>query len=70
MKGASALTLDDILRDKTSPNASIIEASRALAENMANLLEQMEVADAIARVVELLRQASCARHSPLMKLIF
>ncbi|KAF8334830.1 tRNA synthetases class I (M)-domain-containing protein [Amanita rubescens] len=51
MKGASVLTLEDILRDTTSPNASIIEASQALAENMASLLEQMEVADAIARVV-------------------
>lgn len=70
MKGASTLTLEDILRDKTSANASIIEASQALAENMASLLEQMEVAEAITRAVDLLRQVSSALHSRLTKLIF
>ena len=63
VKGATILTLDDILQDKTSPHTSVIEASQALAENVASFLGQMEVADAMAQIVELLRQVSHANHA-------
>ena len=63
MKGATILTLDDILQDKTSPHTSVIEASQALAENVASFFGQMEVADAMAQIVELLRQVSHTNHA-------
>lgn len=66
MKGATTPTLDDILRNKTSPHASVIEASQALAANVASLLGQMEVADAVAQVVELLRHVSHANRTQVV----
>ncbi|PFH48978.1 hypothetical protein AMATHDRAFT_148665 [Amanita thiersii Skay4041] len=59
-QGASPLTLDDVLRDKSSPNAPVVEAHRALADKLASSLKRKEVADAIECVVELLRQANKA----------
>ena len=68
MKGATILTLDDILQDKASPHASVIEASQALAEKVAGFLGQMEVADAMAQIVDLLRQVSYANYARLLNL--
>ncbi|KAF8627945.1 hypothetical protein AX17_006098 [Amanita inopinata Kibby_2008] len=59
-EGASQLTLDDVLKDKSSPNALIVELQRALAHDVASSLDQMEIADAVARVVDLLRHANKA----------
>ena len=59
-KGASSMTVEDISRDKSSPNASVIEAQRELADSVAHCLGQMEVADAVGQIVELLRLVSAS----------
>jgi methionyl-tRNA synthetase len=58
IKGASCMTVEDIFRDKSSPNASVIEAHQELADSVALCLGEMEVADAIGQIVELLRLVS------------
>ncbi|KAK2465853.1 hypothetical protein APHAL10511_001494 [Amanita phalloides] len=54
------LTLEDVSRDATSPNSSVIEALHSLADDAGSRLEQMEVADAIEQIVDILRQANKA----------
>jgi methionyl-tRNA synthetase len=58
IKGASSMTIEDISRDKSSPNALVIETLQGLPDNVALCLGQMEVADAIGQIVELLRLVS------------
>ncbi|KIL58972.1 hypothetical protein M378DRAFT_85745 [Amanita muscaria Koide BX008] len=60
IKGASSMTLEDIARDKSSPNAPFVESQRALADKLTTCLDQMEVSDAVEHVVELLRVANKA----------
>ncbi|KAF8622593.1 hypothetical protein AX15_006894 [Amanita polypyramis BW_CC] len=57
---ASDITLEDVFRDKSSPNALVIEAVQTLGDNVTSRLEQKEVADAMEQIVELLRQANKA----------
>jgi methionyl-tRNA synthetase len=55
VQGAKPRTLAEIYKDKESPNHQVIAAHLRLAENVERCLREMEVAEALQHIVDLLK---------------